>query len=80
MVDQAALVELLQSGAIGGAGLDFYVDEQRVPDARVGLDNVVLLPHVGSALEATRAAMAELLLANVEQFPRDGTTFTPVEA
>ena len=47
VVDEAALVELLQSGAIGGAGVDVYVDEPHVPDALVGLGNVVLLPASG---------------------------------
>ncbi len=68
VVDEAALVQALQSGAIAGAGLDVYQDEPRVPEALLSLDNVVLLPHVASATHETRRAMAELVLANLQSF------------
>lgn len=68
VVDEAALVQALQSGSIAGAGLDVYQDEPLVPEALLVLDNVVLLPHVASATHETRAAMADLVLANLESF------------
>ncbi len=64
-VDEAALVAALQTGAIAGAGLDVFVDEPRVPQALLGLDNVVLQPHVGSGTVATRAAMGQLVVDNL---------------
>ncbi|MFC7492649.1 MULTISPECIES: 2-hydroxyacid dehydrogenase [unclassified Nocardioides] len=80
VVDQDALVAALEEGRIAGAGLDVFADEPHVPDALLGRDDVVLLPHIGSATVETRAAMLELALANVEQFLTDGTLVTPVPA
>jgi lactate dehydrogenase-like 2-hydroxyacid dehydrogenase len=80
VVDEAALVSALEEGRLGGAGLDVYADEPHVPAALLDRDDVTLLPHVGSATVETRQAMADLALANVEQFLRDGTLVTPVEA
>ena len=78
MVDDQALVEALQSGALGGAGLDVFADEPQVPEALLTLDNVVLTPHLGSGTRETRQAMADLVLANVERYFTDGTLVTPV--
>lgn len=78
VVDEAALVEMLLDGSLGGAGLDVYRDEPLVPQELLQLDNVVLLPHVGSATTPTRRAMGELLLANVASFCADGSLVTPV--
>lgn len=78
LVDEQALVELLSTGGLAGAGLDVYVDEPNVPEALRSLDNTVLLPHVGSATEETRAAMGELFFDNLRQFVADGTLVTPV--
>ncbi len=78
VVDQAALVELLVSGGLGGAGLDVYLDEPDVPAELRGLDNVVLLPHVGSATARTRQAMARLTLRNLESYLSEGKLVTPV--
>lgn len=64
IVDEPALVRELVSGRIR-AGLDVFVDEPRVPDALLGLPNVVLLPHVGSATRATREAATAELVANI---------------
>ncbi|HTO67641.1 MAG TPA: 2-hydroxyacid dehydrogenase [Bradyrhizobium sp.] len=66
LVDEAALVAALASGALGGAGLDVFVDEPKVPAALLGLDNVVLQPHRASATAETRTAMEDLVLANLE--------------
>jgi lactate dehydrogenase-like 2-hydroxyacid dehydrogenase len=80
IVDEAALVAALEDGRIAGAGLDVFSDEPRVPTALLHRDDVVLLPHVGSATVETRGEMVELVLANVEQFLKTGTLVTPVPA
>jgi len=66
VVDQDALIAVLREGRIAAAGLDVYRDEPAVPDALCQLDNVVLLPHLGSATRETRAAMALRALGNVD--------------
>jgi lactate dehydrogenase-like 2-hydroxyacid dehydrogenase len=78
VVDERALVAALQSGAIRTAGLDVYEHEPDVPAELMALDNVVLLPHVGSASVATRAAMGELVVANLRSWFEDGRALTPV--
>jgi lactate dehydrogenase-like 2-hydroxyacid dehydrogenase len=70
IVDHDALAEALASGQLAGAGLDVYPHEPEVPKALVGLDNIVLLPHLGSANAETRIAMGRKALANVEAFAR----------
>ena len=80
VVDEQALVAALEDGSIAGAGLDVFADEPRVPEALLSRDDVVLLPHIGSATVETRAAMTELALANVDRFLTDGTLVTPVLA
>ena len=65
VVDHAALADALRGGHLAGAGLDVYPAEPTVPDELVGLENVVLLPHLGSATRETRIAMGERALANV---------------
>ena len=65
LVDQAALIEALATGGIAGAGLDVFADEPEVP-AGLHRDTVVLSPHQGSATVAARAAMAALLVANLD--------------
>ena len=79
VVDERALVIALEEGRIAGAGLDVFADEPQVPAALLGHDDVVLLPHVGSATLETRAAMTDLAIANVERFLADGTLVTPVQ-
>jgi lactate dehydrogenase-like 2-hydroxyacid dehydrogenase len=78
VVDEAALVEALSSGGLAGAGLDVFADEPNVPEALLGLDNVVLLPHVGSGTVQTRAAMEALTLRNLDSFLASGALVTPV--
>ncbi|PRD53645.1 2-hydroxyacid dehydrogenase [Phyllobacterium myrsinacearum] len=68
VVDEAALVELLQSGELGRAGLDVFADEPNVPEALFKLDNVVLQPHMGSATLETRRAMADRVVTNLEDY------------
>ena len=78
VVDEAALVAALEEGRIAGAGLDVFADEPNVPTALFGRDDVVLLPHVGSATVQTREAMARLVLDNVAAFVEKGELVTPV--
>ena len=78
VVDQDALVELLRAGALAGAGLDVYADEPNVPRQLRELDNVVLLPHVGSATARTRSAMTALTLRNLDEYLAHRTLTTPV--
>ena len=78
VVDEQALVAALLDGRLGGAGLDVFADEPKVPQDLLSMDNVVLFPHLGSGTNETRAAMAELTLANLAQFAADGTLVTPV--
>lgn len=78
VVDEAALVGALVERRIAGAALDVFADEPRVPEPLLALDHVVLLPHVGSGTRETREAMAELVLANLRRFFREGTLVTPL--
>lgn len=57
-MDEAALVRALREGRLAGAGLDVFEDEPRVHTGLLGLEQVILTPHVGSASRATRLAMA----------------------
>lgn len=66
VVDEPALVAALQSGELGGAGLDVFADEPRVPEALIALPHVVLQPHHASGTYETRQAMGDLVLANLE--------------
>ena len=65
-VDDAALVEALKSGHIRAAGLDVYDGEPRIHEGYFGLENVTLLPHLGSATEETRDAMGHRALENLD--------------
>ena len=68
VVEEQALVKFLQKGLIAGAGLDVYAKEPQVPEALLGMDNVVLLPHLGSATVETRVAMGMRVLGNLNAF------------
>lgn len=76
VVEESALVRALQSDAIAGAGLDVFEKEPAVSDELMAMENVVLLPHLGSATSETRYAMGMRVVENIEAFfagdtPRD---------
>ncbi|MBZ0141231.1 MAG: 2-hydroxyacid dehydrogenase, partial [Pseudorhodoplanes sp.] len=78
VIDEPALIRALQSGTIMAAGLDVFAEEPKVPAELVAMDNVVLLPHVGSASVHTRNAMGQLVIDNLLAW-RDGKPpLTPV--
>lgn len=66
VVDEAALIAALQAGQIGGAGLDVYEHEPAVPEALRAMENITLLPHLGTAALEVREAMGMLALDNLE--------------
>lgn len=68
VVDEDALVTALESGAIGGAGLDVFQGEPKVNPAIMAAPNTVLLPHLGSATEETRVAMGMKVVENARAF------------
>jgi lactate dehydrogenase-like 2-hydroxyacid dehydrogenase len=78
VVDEAALIAALQSGKILAAGLDVYAAEPHVPPALIAMDNVVLLPHVGSASVDARRAMGQLVVDNLVSWSQGKGPLTPV--
>jgi lactate dehydrogenase-like 2-hydroxyacid dehydrogenase len=78
VVDEAALVAALADGRLGGAALDVFVDEPRVPPALFTMDNVVLQPHVASATVETRGAMGDLVINNLRNHFAGKPVITPV--
>jgi glyoxylate reductase len=70
LVDEVALCAALDEGQIGGAGLDVYEDEPNVNPRLLTMPNVVLAPHIGSATEETRSAMARIAATDVAMFLR----------
>lgn len=78
LVDEQALTTALQTGTLGAAGLDVFEDEPRVSETLRGLDNCVLLPHVGSASHYTRNKMGQLVVENVLAMANGKAPLTPV--
>lgn len=72
VVDESALIEALQDGRLGGAGLDVFEGEPHIPDALKAMDNVVLAPHIGSATVETRDGMGALVCENLEGWLTNG--------
>ena len=78
VVDEAALVDALKGGVIAGAGLDVFEHEPKVHEGLLGLDNAVLIPHLGSATVETRTAMANLAATNALAFLAGNAPPNPV--
>ena len=78
VIDEPALIAALHERKILAAGLDVFATEPRVPDELLAMDNVVLLPHVGSASEFTRAKMDQLLVDNIRAWVAGKPPLTPV--
>ena len=68
LIDEEALIAALETGAIAGAGLDVYANEPHVDPRLNALDNVALLPHLGSATVETRTAMGMKVVENLRAF------------
>ena len=68
VVDEVALIRALQDGAIGGAGLDVYEFEPKVPAELIAMENVTLFPHLGTASLEVRTGMGNMALDNIESF------------
>jgi len=77
-VDEGALLDALESGAIAGAALDVFLNEPKIDARFYALDNVVIQPHQGSGTVETRAAMAKLQRDNVLAFLGAKDLLTPV--
>jgi len=78
LVDEQALVDALTNRSIFAAGLDVYENEPKVSEALLALENVVLLPHIGSASFQTREAMSDLLVDNICSWYDGAGALTPV--
>ena len=78
VIDEAALIDALEKGVIGGAGLDVFENEPNVPERLRALPHVVLSPHIGSATQQTRQAMADLAFNNLHGFLTSKKVITPV--
>ncbi|MGH1358801.1 MAG: 2-hydroxyacid dehydrogenase [Burkholderiaceae bacterium] len=78
VVDQDALIELLDSRSLASAGLDVFNDEPNVPQALIDMPHVVLQPHQGSASTSTRMAMGQLVVDNLRAYFAGKPLLTPV--
>ncbi|PTX54432.1 hydroxypyruvate reductase [Litoreibacter ponti] len=78
VVDETALIAALQAGQIGGAGLDVYEFEPQVPEALIAMENVTLLPHLGTNTEEVRTDMGMMALDNLRAFAKGAPLPNPV--
>jgi lactate dehydrogenase-like 2-hydroxyacid dehydrogenase len=78
VVDEPALVAALQEGRLGGAGLDVFAEEPKVPEALLTMEQVVLQPHAASATHETRRAMGDLVVDNLRAHFAGKPVLTPV--
>ena len=78
VIDEAAMLEFLQSNKIAGAALDVFENEPKIDETFFGLENAVLQPHVGSATQETRNAMAQLVVDNLAAHFAGKPLITPV--
>ncbi|MBZ4017638.1 2-hydroxyacid dehydrogenase [Streptomyces purpurogeneiscleroticus] len=80
IVDESALADALEAGAIAGAALDVFEEEPRVEPRLLAMDNVVLAPHLGSATLETRTEMAVLAARNVVSVLTGSGALTPISS
>ena len=78
VIDEPALIEALKNKTIYSAGLDVFAKEPEVPKELLEMDNIVLLPHLGSSTEVTRQAMDQLLVDNILAWAAGKPPLTPV--
>jgi lactate dehydrogenase-like 2-hydroxyacid dehydrogenase len=78
VVDEPALIQALKDRTILSAGLDVFVNEPQVPQELIGMDHIVLFPHLGSASAATRQAMDQLVVDNLKAWFAGKAPLTPV--
>ena len=78
VIDEPALISALRERKIMAAGLDVFVNEPQVPEELLAMENVVLLPHLGSASVFTREKMDQLLVDNILAWADGGPPLTPV--
>jgi hydroxypyruvate reductase len=78
VIDEAAMISALEDGLIAGAGLDVYEQEPSVPKALIEMENVTLLPHLGTAALEVRQDMGRMALANVIAFAEGRALPNPV--
>ncbi len=78
VVDEDILVKFLKNDHLAGAGLDVFENEPQVHPELLKMNNVVLLPHIGSATTETREEMARIAANNVVQYLETGKALTPV--
>ncbi|MFT7593620.1 MAG: lactate dehydrogenase-like 2-hydroxyacid dehydrogenase [Paracoccaceae bacterium] len=78
LIDEGAMIELLQSGELGGAALDVFEKEPAMSEALWSMPNVVLSPHQASATEKTRWAMGDLVVRNLRAHQAGAPAITPV--
>jgi lactate dehydrogenase-like 2-hydroxyacid dehydrogenase len=78
VVDEQALIRALRDKKIFSAGLDVFDDEPNVPAELIAMDNIVLLPHVGSASHHTRNLMGQRVVDNIKAFIAGKSPVSPV--
>lgn len=78
VIDEEAMIKALQDGRLGGAALDVFEREPYVPEVLMEMDNVVLMPHLGSATVETRQRMAQRVIDNLDGFFREGSVVSRV--
>ncbi|GAA4407894.1 D-isomer specific 2-hydroxyacid dehydrogenase [Advenella faeciporci] len=78
VVDEEAMIKALREGRLGGAALDVFEREPYVPEALMEMDNVVLMPHLGSATVETRQRMSQRVIDNLDAFFREGSVLSRV--
>ena len=78
VIDEAALVEALNSGKVASAGLDVYEDEPNIHPGLIKNENVLLIPHLGTHTYETQKAMEVLVINNIRAAVTKGELLTPV--